>query len=147
MWTLRYSIEDDNDHTSRILLHTLNDSHQRITNVTEMPEDILQYIFGFVEDDNLLLMKSVCKKFETYAKISVLTGLIITSWVIDNTYLLKFNPAMFKNLKVLICPSSDLTEIPHIVGLERLICHDNQLYEISFTGEFDYSFIYNADFL
>ena len=92
-----------------------------------LPEDLLKYVFGFLEEDGLFRLRKVCKYFKKNAALQVLLYLKIKSC---NKYLLSFNPDVFKNLKTLDCCNNQLTEIPNIYGLIELYCNDNLLKKI-----------------
>jgi Leucine-rich repeat (LRR) protein len=96
------------------------------------PGDLLEYTFGFLEQDDVFDLRLVCGRFKKHATLRVLYKLKITE---SNKYLLDLNPKVFKNLKVLDCSRNYLTEIPCIEGLKELRCSRNQLTEIPHIEE------------
>jgi Leucine-rich repeat (LRR) protein len=95
--------------------------------LTSLPSDLLEYTFGFLDQNEVFGLRSVCRDFKKCAALRVLHKLTITE---SNKYLLDLNPKVFKNLKALDCPGNQLTKIPHIEGLKELWCHNNRLTEI-----------------
>ncbi len=91
------------------------------------PGDLIEYIFGFLNQYELFEMRPVCKEFKKHVALRVLYDLKITQ---ENIHLLDLNTNIFKNLKVLDCCASQLTKVPHIEGLKTLNCSWNQLTQI-----------------
>jgi Leucine-rich repeat (LRR) protein len=95
--------------------------------LTSLPSDLLEYTFGFLDQNEIFDLRPVCRDFKKHATLRVLYKLKITK---SNKYLLDLNPKVFKNLKVLDCSYNQLTKIPHIEGLNVLYCSWNHLTEI-----------------
>ncbi len=91
------------------------------------PGDLIEYIFGFLNQNEILVLRPVCKEFKKHVALRVLYDLKI---IREDIHLLDLNPKVFKNLKMLQCSGNQLTQIPHIEGLKILYCSCNLLTQI-----------------
>ncbi len=95
--------------------------------LNNLPVDLIKFTFSFLNQDELFELRRVCHEFKKHTSLRILYELQIRG---KNLYLLEHNPKVFKNLKVLNCSGNQLTEIPHIEGLEQLYCYGNDLTQI-----------------